>query len=901
MLSDKLKILSFSIFLFANLLSAQQKQLWSKIDGSKIENSNIQKNIKLSDRQIFELKMSDFKVVLKGVPGKSVATNNSSSIVKFPDKTGKLISYRVKEAPVMSPALAKKFPNNKSYVGVGLNDISLKIRFSVNELGLYAMILDKNRRVQYIDPISKDNKLYKIYSRKDLSVKNYEFQCFTKSYNALNKISTTLKVANDKKLRTYRLALASTGEYSQFHIDRAGASGDTDSQKKAVVLAAMTVAMTRVNAIFENDLAITMQLVDNTNIIFLNADTDPYSNSDGSAMLTQNQTTCDNVIGTANYDIGHVFSTGGGGIASLASTCTGFKARGVTGSPSPVGDNFYFDFVAHEMGHQFGANHPFNGDEGNCTGANRNDETAVEPGSGSTLMAYAGICAPQNVQSHSDLYFHIVSIDEIWTNITAGNSSSCGTVTGLTTNLNVPTANAGIDFTIPISTAYLLKGQGSDDDGDPITFSWEQIDNEITTVPPSETSTSGALYRSVNPTTDPNRSMPDINTLINGTISSTWEVTPSVAREMNFKLTVRDNNTEAGQVASDNMKVTVTNAAGPFVVTSQDITGLVWVKNVNETITWNVAGTTGNGINTSMVKILLSTDGGKTFPTVLKSSTANDGNEIITVPNTSAPNCFVKVEAVGNFFFALNQTSFSIGEFNQVCTVFDAADTPLNIPDNDSNGVTSFIQVAESFAIEEVKVSVNITHTWVGDLTITLQSPNGTLIELISGSCASGDDMSVTFVDSGNTINCLPSTPVLSGLVRPTQALSGLISENSTGTWKLIVEDDGPQDTGILNSWSLELCTSEPVLGINSFVFEDFKVYPNPSNGIFNVQFTSKNTSDVEITIFDLLGRKVSHKTFKTSNISFNETLNIGRVSSGIYILQVKRGNEASSQKLQIR
>ncbi len=901
MLNDKLKILSFFIFLFANLLSAQQKQLWSKIDKSKIQNTNIQKNVKLSDRQIFELKMSDFKIVLKGVPRKSIASNNSSSIVKFPDNKGNLISYRVKETPVMSPALAKKFPNNKSYTGVGLNDSSLKIRFSVNELGLYAMIIDKERKVQYIDPISKDNKLYKIYTRKDLSVENYDFQCFTKNYNALKKTNLSVQVANDKKLRTYRLALASTGEYSQFHIDRAGASGATDSQKKAVVLAAMTLAMTRVNAIFENDLAITMQLVDNTNIIFLDSATDPYTNSNGSAMLGENQTTCDNEIGSANYDIGHVFSTGGGGIASLGSTCTSFKARGVTGSSSPVGDNFYFDFVAHEMGHQFGANHPFNGDEGNCTGANRNDETAVEPGSGSTLMAYAGICAPQNVQSHSDLYFHIVSIDEIWANITTGNSSSCGTLTDLTNNLNAPTANAGIDFTIPISTAYLLKGQGSDDDGDPITFSWEQIDNQITAVPPSETSTSGALYRSVNPTTDPNRSMPDINTLINGNISSTWEVTPSVAREMNFKLTVRDNNSEIGQVASDNMKVTVSNAAGPFVVTSQDIVNLVWTKNVNETITWDVAGTTGNGINTSMVNILLSTDGGKTFPTILKSNTPNDGNEIINVPDVSAPNCFVKVEAVGNIFFALNQTSFSIGAFNQVCTIFDSSDTPLIIPDNDSNGVTSFISVAESFDIEEVKVSVNITHTYVGDLTITLQSPNGTLIELISGSCANGDDIDVTFEDNGITINCLTSIPVITGIVKPTQTLSGLISENSTGTWKLIVEDDGIQDTGILNSWSLELCTSEPVLGVNSFVFEDFKVYPNPSSGVFNVQFTSKNTSDVEITVFDLLGRKITHKTFKTSNISFNESLNIGRVSSGIYILQVKRGNEASSQKLQIR
>ena len=900
MIKNCLKILPILIFLFANQLSAQQKQLWSKIDEAKIRKNNLQKNQNLKNQQFFQLKISDLRTSLENTPKKDLVIKNSSIIIRFPDNKGNLISYRIKEAPVMSPSLAKKFPNNRSYVGVGLNDKSLKVRFSVNELGLHAMFIDKDRKVQYIDAISKDKKYYKVYSRKDLSIEDNDFKCFTKSYNSLQKTSLLVKAANDKKLRTYRLALASTGEYSQFHIDRAGANGATDSQKKAVVLAAMTIAMTRVNAIFENDLAITMELVDNTNIIFLDPATDPYTNSDGPAMLTENQTTCNNVIGSSNYDIGHVFSTGGGGIASLARVCVSTsKARGVTGSPSPVGDNFYFDFVAHEMGHQFGANHTFNGDEGNCTGSNRNDDTAVEPGSGSTLMAYAGICSPQNIQSHSDLYFHIVSIDEIWTNITSG-SSTCGIATNLNSNLFVPTANAGVDFIIPKSTAYLLKGEGSDADGDPITFSWEQIDNEITAVPPSETSTSGALYRSVNPATDPNRSMPDLNTLINGNISSTWEVTPSVAREMNFKLTVRDNNMEAGQIASDDLIVTVTDAAGPFIITSQNTDNLVWSKNTNEIITWDVAGTTGNGINTSMVNILLSTDGGKTFPTVLASNTSNDGNQNISVPDIPASKCFVKVEAIGNFFYALNQKSFSIGEFNQVCNVFDATDTPLDIPDNDSNGVTSFISVADSFEIEEVKVTVNISHPFVGDLTITLQSPDGTLVELISGSCASGDDIDVIFEDNSNNITC-SGVPVISGIIKPSQALSSLISENSSGIWKLIVEDDGILDLGTLNSWSLELCTSEPVLGINLFVFEDFKVYPNPSNGVFNVQFTSKNTSDVEITVFDLLGRRINHKIFFTSNTSFNESLNIGPISSGIYILRVRRGNEVSSQKLQIR
>ena len=903
MIKNYIKLLSFLILLFANQLSAQQKNIWAKIDEAKISNTVLLRKSKVNKYQTFQLKISELKNDLKNAPDKRIVLKRSNFIIQFPDENGKMVSYRVKEAPVMHPDLAKKFPNNRSYIGVGEEDNSIKIRFSVNELGLHAVILGKDRRVQYIDRITRDNKNYRVYFRKDMDFENYEFQCFTKSLETLKKSSLGLKVANDKKIRTFRLALASTGEYSQFHIDQAGVGGSSDAVKKATVLAAMTTAMTRVNALFENDLAITMQLVaNNTDIIFLDPLTDPYTNDDGGTMLDENQAECNTTIGVANYDIGHVLSTGGGGVASLASACLTSKARGVTGSSVPTGDNFYFDFIAHEMGHQFGANHSFNGDDGNCAGNNRNDPTAVEPGSGSTIMAYAGLCESQNVQSHSDLYFHIISIDEIWTNITVGNST-CGTATDLNMNLNVPIANAGNDFTIPISTAYKLKGQGSDADNDPISFCWEQIDNEITVVPPSETSLGGALYRSINPTLNPDRSLPDLSTLINGNISSKWEVTPSVAREMNFKLTVRDNNPEAGQVASDDVKVTVTDAAGPFVVTSQNTVDLVWTKNTTETITWDVAGTTGNGINVSDVNILLSTDGGKTFNTTLESNTPNDGTHIVNVPDTSASKCFVMIEAVGNFFFALNAVSFSIGEFNETCNSYDAeipAGSPLPIPDNDPNGLTSSITVADNYNIEKVKVTVNITHTYVGDLTLTLESPSGKITELVSGACSNGEDIDVVFDDNGGDLNCAVTAPAISGTIKPSQELSNFIGENSSGTWKLKIEDGAPDDNGSLVSWSLELCTSEPVLGINTYVFSDFKVYPNPSDGNFNVEFSSKNTSDVDIILFDLLGRKIAQKTYKTKFNSFKENLNMNHISSGIYILQVKRGNKISSQKLRI-
>ena len=902
MVKNYIKFLFFFLFFFTSQLFAQQKNMWSRIDEAKISNTQLQRKAKIKKYQTFHLKLTDFKNNLQNAPNKEIALKSSSFKMQFPDENGKMISFLIKESPVMHPDLAKKYPNNKSFIGVGADDNSIKLRFSFNELGLHAMIVTKDRNVQYIDPLSKDKENYRVYARKELNIENNDFKCFTKNYETLKKSSLNLKMANDKKLRTYRLALASTGEYSQYHIDVAGAGGLNDAQKKEIVLAAMTTAMTRVNAVYENDLAITMQLVpNNDDIIYLDPDTDPYSNDDGIAMLDENQTTCTSIIGAANYDIGHVFSTGGGGVAGLASACTNSKARGVTGSPNPTGDNFYFDFVAHEMGHQFGANHTFNGTTGNCLD-NENLPTAVEPGSGSTLMAYAGLCAPQNVQTHSDLYFHIVSIDEIWTNITSGNST-CGIETNLTSNLNVPLVSAGTDFIIPKSTPYILKGQGSDADNDPITFCWEQMDNEITAVPPSETSTSGALYRSVNPTSSPNRYMPSLSTVANGEISSTWEVTPSVARDMNFRLSVRDNNTEAGQTAIDDLKVTVTNAAGPFIVTSQNTGGLVWDKNSTQIITWDVAGTVGNGVNVSNVNILLSTDGGKTFSTTLISNTSNDGGQSITVPNTSAPKCFVMVEAVGNFFYALNTNSFSIGEFKEVCNEYISVDVPKNIPDNNIGGITSSISINEDLIIAGLTASVKINHTWVSDLTLTLESPEGTIIELISGQCFDppNDNIDVTFDDGGSNLICGGTPPVISGTIKPSQILSGFISESTLGTWKLKAVDGAPEDIGTIESWSLNICTSEEVVGIDLFALKNFKIYPNPSQGLFSISFINDSNSDyVEINLFDILGRKISQKTFNNINNTFEEIIDFTGVSKGVYLLQVKSGNHLSVKKIQI-
>ncbi len=903
------------IFFYTSFLFSQQTNLWSRINESGIASSELQHQIKLRKFNSFELKVASLRNELKGAPKRADFTGRSTTKINFPDENGKMETYLVKESSVMHPQLAEKFPQNKSYVGFSQNDASKRIHFSLNRLGLHAIIMDTKGGVRYIEPLTKDKKKYRVYYRQDI-VGGKAFQCFTENIEAAMKTDVSLKTTDDGKLRTYKLALAGTGEYSQFHIAEQDAEGASDAEKKAIVMAAMTTALTRVNAIFENDLAVSMQLVvNNEDIIYLDADADPYTNDDGSVMLDENQSNCDAVIGAANYELGHVLSTGGGGVAELASVCrNGSKARGVTGSPFPSGDDFYFDFVAHELGHQFGANHSFNGDDGNCGGGNRNDATAVEPGSGSSLMAYAGLCSSQNVQSKSDLYFHIISIEEIRNYILNGTGGTCATVSDLTLNLNAPTVDAGSDFTIPKGTPFKLVGSGSDADGDPITFGWEQVDNEITAVPPSETAVSGAVYRSFDPSESPVRYLPHLNTLISGAISSTWEVTPNVARDLNFMLTIRDNNTEAGQVVSDDLVVTVEDAAGPFIVTSQNTEDLEWTVGEQETISWDVAGTTANNINVSQVNILLSTDGGTTFSTVLANGVSNDGSQTITVPEIKSAQCFIIVEAVGNFFFAMNTKSFSIGSFNEVCKSYASEDTPVAIPDDNPNGVSSIITVADNVNVEKLKVRLinppatsdgpetpGISHTYLGDLSITLESPQGTIIELISNACDASEDIEAVLADDGDPLSCNVFSPGISGNIKPVQELSTFNGENAQGNWILKVVDGASVDTGFLEAWSLEICSSEPVLGVNNYVFDDFTVFPNPSDGRFNVKFRSEETSDVEILVYDILGRKIVKQNYKTLSNNFDERIDLQDVAGGIYILSVKRGNKVSSHKIRIK
>lgn len=617
------------------------------------------------------LDLADLRSYLDQAPREiEIGAKYSSFIVNLPLPDGSFGRFSAVESPIMAPELGAKFPEIRTYLGQGIDEPTASARFDITPAGFHAIIFSSAGTI-YIDPYQQDRADYYIsYFKRDLlpdPSRTFieEAPLDTDSEIAreiAHYVAQGLAVSSGTELRSYRLAVAATGEYTQFH------GGTVQAGMAAVV-----TAMNRVNGIYEREVAVRMVLVSNNDLlIYTNASTDPYTNNNGSTMLGQNQTTLDNVIGDANYDIGHVFSTGGGGIARLGVPCrSGLKAGGVTGLPSPIGDPFYVDYVAHEMGHQYGANHTFNGNAGSCAGGNRNASTAYEPGSGTTIMAYAGICSPQNIQNLSDDYFHGASIDEIvaYTTLSSGNSCPVRTLTG-----NRPAVvNAGISgITIPIRTPFIMTGSASDPDLDTLTYCWEEFDLGAAGHP-NTPSGNAPIFRSFRPANTPSRVFPRMSDVI-GNVQTMGELLPTYARTLSFRLTARDNRAGGGGVGKASTSINVTANAGPFIVTAPN-TDLTWVANNTHPVRWDVASTNLSPVNCTVVNILLSTDGGTSFPITLAANTPNDGSEDVVAPNNLSSSARVKVEAANNIFFDISNVNFTLASLASPRLLFPADST----------------------------------------------------------------------------------------------------------------------------------------------------------------------------------------------------------------------------------
>ena len=660
---------SFVLFFLLSTLSLfAQKNFFSDISEGEAKSTSGTRVIIPQKFRTISLNNVEIKNFLRSLPSeKNVGNRKSAPILQLPMPDGRTARFNVWESSIQEPALEAKFPEIKTFAGQGIDDPYATIRFDYTPRGFHAQVLTVNG-TYYLDPLGMSSTTnYISYFRTDL-IKSQSWTCDVADISANEgRPNFTAAACLGTNLRTYRLAVANTGEYAQ-------APGINAGTNPALLHAAIVSSVNRVVGVYEKEVAIRMVLVANNNIIeYLDANTDPFTgNNVGGILINESQTVIDANIMPANYDIGHTFSTGGGGIAQLNSPCTNSKARGITGSPNPTGDGYDIDYVAHEIGHQFGGAHSMAG----CGDSPNN--TKYEVGSGTTIQAYAGICGAENIQPNSDPYFHAISFDQISNFITTGAGNTCGISTATGNNLPVIAPLIG-GFTIPISTPFTLNGSATDVDGDALTYNWEQWDfsstatwNAGATAAPNN---SVPLFKSRIPKTTGSRTFPDV-TVINanypaapaGTMGGLkGETLSPVARAIKFKLTVRDNRAGGGGVVSagaggcQTTTIFDVNVAGtaPFTVAAPN-GGESYTGGSTQTITWNVVGTTAAPFNVANVKISFSTDGGLTYPQTLSASTANDGSEALVIPAGSTTTARVKVEAIGNIFFDISNANFTV-------------------------------------------------------------------------------------------------------------------------------------------------------------------------------------------------------------------------------------------------
>jgi hypothetical protein len=588
---------------------------------------------------------------LARAPMEFVTKTASLPVIELPTPDGGVARFLFEESPILSAELSREHPEIRAYRAQGLDNPTLTARFDLTTSGFHAIVFSPGE-VSLIDPFPGESGLYMAYRKRDAREAE-PFRCLVEddAHDDHGLVEPALKISPNNpsgtQLRTYRLAVTATDEYTAW-------AGSTAQAQNRIV-----TTFNRVAGIYERDLAISF------NIVCFNIypndplNPDPFINTVNGALLNANDADLDTNCGSSNYDLGHLLSQGGGGGLAGLGACKSSKGRGATSRGNPSGDAFEVDFVAHEVGHQLDADHTFNGTTGSCSG-NRVASSAYEPGSGTTIMAYAGICGTENVQANSDDDFHTRSFDQI--RAYQAGDGACGTVVG--TGNVVPIVNAGPDYTIPRDTPFTLTASGSDGNSDALTYAWEQYDlGAATSAPPTGTST-GPLFRSRPRTSGPSRTLPRLTDLLSGA-STPWEVLPTVDRTLNFRVTARDSRVGGGGSDWDAMQVTV--AGSPFLITSP-LGGDVLECGGDDSLEWLVGG----GSVAANVKASFSSDDGTSFSTAL-ASTANDGDADVTVPQTLTINGRYMLEAIGNIFFDVS------GRFSIVDTLDPLITAPADL------------------------------------------------------------------------------------------------------------------------------------------------------------------------------------------------------------------------------
>ena len=607
--------LTFILLLITSAPGFAEQAFWRDIGPDPNLVSEVVTAIQISDEvtsiRYFDSDEQALRNYLDQVPLEQ--SGDDSYTIRLPMPDGSLANYSIVESPIMEVSLVAKYPEITSYIVYGVDDPGSAGRVDLSPKGFRGMVYTSQGRV-FIDPDEQYQTTQRYIARTSLhDSSDSGFQCRTNQLTSNQLFSPILRNRTASRisgsLLEYRLAVSATQQYVQ--APNVNVSGVLNRLSDA--LAEINTAINRVNVIYQRDLGIKLVLVGNNDLIIDVAGTSPLAgtngqgqplNNDGFSIMPVNQAWIDSQIGNANYDIGHVFTTGGGGVAKIRAACNDLiKAQGVTGLSNPVGEVFYIDFVAHEIGHQFGAEHTFNGTSGSCFGNRSLFSTTFEPGSGSTIMAYAGICGAENIQLASDATFHAGTIEQIDTFV--GGAGSCNTPVVIAPANTDPTAAAGVDQVIPINTAFLLQGSGTDADLDTLSYQWDQMDAGTATasITLGDDLGDNALFRSYLPQPTGNRDFPALGTQVDDGPLDLSEALPCTSRIVNFRLTVRDN--KSGQ-ATDDISLTVDGTSGPFRITSFNTTQTIFITSP-VTINWDVANTNTGAVSCANVDVDLLT------------------------------------------------------------------------------------------------------------------------------------------------------------------------------------------------------------------------------------------------------------------------------------------------------
>lgn len=888
------------------LIFAYSQEYWQKT--SSFRNSE-NAQIKARNAQNLNLDVNAFTQEMFTAPQYNGSTL-SSVIVDIPLPNGNFEKYMVYESLVMEQGLADKFPQIKTFIVQSIENQLNTGRVDITPKGFHALIYTQNGTL-YIDPaFANDNTKYIAYYKKYFYTTKEKPTCAFENSEAIGiedgvlehneptELSSfkSIKTTNGTQLRTYRIAVSATGEYTQY---QGGTVADG--------LSAVVTSINRVNTVYERDFSVHLNLISNNDlIIYTNAATDPFTNpTDPSQNLDDNETSLTATIGNANYDIGHVVGRSGSGLASFGVVCNdgswwSHKAHGTTGVPNPVGDPFDIDYLAHEIGHQFGGSHTFNGETGSCGGGNRSQNSAYEPGSGTTIMAYAGICGSDNTQFNSDDYFHARSLSQIVNYTTQGNGNDCPVKTS--TNNSIPQVQSltPTGLNIPISTPFELEALATDNDGDIVTYCWEEYDLG-TAGSPNSPSGNAPLFRSFSPTENPVRTFPQLSDILNNT-QTIGEILPSYQRSMNFRVTARDNKLNHGAINDDNISVNVVSTAGPFSVTSQNTSGISLFGGDRMNITWDVANTTASPISCNTVDIYLSIDGGQTFSIQLADDVANNGLYNALIPQVVTTDARVKVKAGNNIFFDINNTDF---EIQADCALVDAS---INFDNNLQNafwceGATGKLSFSASSDL-----AVN-SYQWYKDgvaisgaTSAVYTKTNVQISDFGNYYCEVSNGCETAFTATANVqVTSNPIVPIITengGVLQSSVPYGVQWYFNGNAIAGATGEFYTPTQAGTYtvksNAGNCSASSASFTTGINDLsAVAQISIYPNPSKGIYSVSIGNWD-KELSYEIVDILGKTILNGTENNSN--FN--LNLESYTTGIYLLKLRSDKYQSTYKL---